>query len=218
MPQPPPPPTGSAPPSGAWGSPSRPPAFGERPAWVGQPPSWQVEPPARRRWIVPLVIGLAAVVAVAVAVALFLVFGFLGDPVPWTLTVGPTGDLAEVTLPVGACADVDPYEARRLDDAVVVSCDAPHQLEVVARDELVAPTDVLRRRSPNHDAVIDTVERWCLNRFELYVDVHWFHSDYDYLALIPDEQRWGAGEREVICLAVPYESDDLVGSVRGSGR
>lgn len=161
---------------------------------------------------------MAAVVAVAVAVALFLGFGLLGDPPPWTLTVGPTGDLAEVTLPVGACADVDPHGAGRLDDAVAVPCDARHQLEVVAREELEAPTDVLRRNTPDDDAVLDTVDRWCLNRFELYVDAHWFDSAYDYLALLPDEQRWSAGEREVVCLAVPYEADHLVGSVRGTGR
>lgn len=165
-----------------------------------------------------MVIGVAAVVAVAVAVALFLGFGSLRDAPLWTLTVGPTGDLAEATLPVGACADVDPYEARRLDDAVAVSCDAPHHLEVVAREELEAPTDVLRRSSPADDAVLDTVDRWCLNRFELYVDVHWFDSGYDYLALVPDEQRWRAGEREVICLAVPFGEDHLTGSVRATGR
>lgn len=156
--------------------------------------------------------------AVAVAVALFLGFGYLSEPPAWTLTVGPTGDLAEVTLPVGACADVDPYEAPRLDDAVAVPCEARHRLEVVAREELEAPTGVLRRSSPDDDAVLDTVDRWCLDRFERYVDSHWFDSAYDYLALIPDGQRWGAGEREVVCLAVPFDADHLVGTVRGSRR
>jgi hypothetical protein len=217
MPQPPPPP-GTVPPWGPSAPPSPPSGFQPPPTWSGQPPPWHIEPPARRRWVVPVAIAVVAVSAVALAVVVFLAFGPLADPLPWTLTVGPTGDLAEVTLPVGACADVDPYEARRLDDAAAVSCEAPHQFEVVAREELEAPTEVLRRGSPGDDAVLDTVDRWCLNRFELYVDAHYYHSDFDYLPLLPDEQRWGAGEREVICLAVPFESDHLIGSVRGSGR
>lgn len=136
----------------------------------------------------------------------------------WVLTVGPTGDLKVLELTVGECASRDPFVAFQLDRAAAAPCDLAHEAEVLAREELVASSAALNAANPWDYEVLDEVEWWCMVTLERYVDVSYEESELAYVALVPDAERWDAGEREVACLAVPYDTDDLVGSVRGSGR
>lgn len=174
-------------------------------------------PPPRKRWILPVVLASVAVVLVLGGLAVVAIVRLFGGD-GYVRTVGPQGDLTEVTLAVGECADVDLFEVTRLDEAAVVPCAGRHLLEVAAREPLVGPTGVLAARSPREEAVLDVSERLCLARFESYVDAAWVDSDFDVVTLLPDEGRWAAGEREVICVVVPWWEDELVGSVRGSQR
>ncbi|WP_052664147.1 septum formation family protein [Nitriliruptor alkaliphilus] len=174
-------------------------------------------PPPRKRWVLPVVLGSVALVLVLGGLAVVAIVALFsgGD---YVRTVGPQGDLTEVTLAVGDCADVDPFEVTRLDEATVVPCTGRHLLEVAAREPLVGPTGVLQARSPLDGPVLDVSERFCIAQFEAYVDVAYMDSDLDVLTLLPDEGRWAAGEREVICLVVPWWDDDLFGPARGSQR
>lgn len=158
-----------------------------------------------------LAAGLAALV-------LYLVFAADGDRDEWVLTLGPEGDLTAFTLPVGACASGDLTGGAPVEVAAVVPCSGPHDLEVAARHDLVAAAAVLARPSPLDDDVLDAADRGCMTAFEVYVDAPYFSSDLDYRTVVPDQRRWAAGEREVICLVVPWMEDRLVGAAEGSGR
>jgi membrane protease YdiL (CAAX protease family) len=139
---------------------------------------------------------------------------FLGSTA--LLTVGPAGDLPSIELEVGACARVDLEAGQAVDEESEVDCDEPHDVEVASRDELPG--------GPFDDVTFDdrevarVADEACRESFEAYVGADWLDSDHDYLPVLPDPDRWEDGERELVCLVVPWADDELTEPARGSGR
>jgi hypothetical protein len=123
-------------------------------------------------------------------------------------------DIPTVDLPVGACASARWWEGEPLDATTQVDCDDGHNVEVMSRETLTQPW-----LAGPHDADVQSFTTTvCDARFEAYVGTPWeLSADHDHAVLLPDEQRWAAGDRELICLVTPYLGGDLVGTARDRG-
>lgn len=160
---------------------------------------------------------LSAVTAHVVVNAVYVTVGLVvGISAVWT--VGPAGDVPAVDLPVGACADARWWEGEPVDASTQVDCDVPHRVEVAAREPLELPRTFPDDAGPHDRHVGELADAVCLERFDTYVGAAWEHSELDVVALLPDEDRWAAGDRDLICLVIPFSEPDLIGSARGSGR
>jgi membrane protease YdiL (CAAX protease family) len=156
---------------------------------------------------------IAGVVAHLVVNGVYTVLGLLtGGAV--LLTVGPTGDLPAVDLEVGACATAAWWDGEAVDAASEVPCTDPHDLEAAARLEL--PGGPWEDVAHDDQGVADVADERCLDEFERYVGIDWADSTLDVVAVVPDQERWAAGERELVCLVVPWEADQLEEPAQGS--
>lgn len=112
-------------------------------------------------------------------------------------------------LQVGDClADED--LARLVEDVEPVSCDEPHNYEVYAAVELEDGD------FPGNE-VLEEESQICETEFEAFIGVPYLESEIFALPLIPTEESWQIGDREIVCLA--YEPDlETEGSLAGVGR
>jgi membrane protease YdiL (CAAX protease family) len=156
---------------------------------------------------------IAGVVAHLVVNGVYTVLGLLMGGAA-LLTVGPTGDLPVVDLEVGACATAAWWDGEAIDAEREVPCTDPHDLEVAARLEL--PGGPWEDAAHDDGLVADVADERCLDEFERYVGIDWVDSVLDVVALLPDETRWAAGDRELVCLVVPWEADRLEEPAEGS--
>lgn len=129
------------------------------------------------------------------------------------LSVGPGGDVPAVELPPGACARTDVFEGGAITQAEQVSCDLPHDVEVAYRGPVQGSSS-----EASYDVVADAADSTCIDVFADYVGIAWEDSDLDVLALLPTDARWAAGERELVCLLVPWLDDELTRPAQGSRR
>jgi membrane protease YdiL (CAAX protease family) len=158
---------------------------------------------------------IAGVVAHLVVNGVYTVFGLLAGGAV-LLTVGPTGDLPAVDLEVGACATAAWWDGEAVDAASEVPCTDPHDLEVAARLEL--PGGPWKDVAHDDQGVADVADERCLDEFERYVGIDWADPTLDVVAVVPDQERWAAGDRELVRLVVPWEADRLEGPAEGSRR
>ena len=125
------------------------------------------------------------------------------------LACGP-GDGDVVAREVGRCVD-DPGERTGIEEVEVVACDEPHDFEVFALVDLAEGT------YPGEGEVADQARDACTDRFAAYVGIEAPVSTLATAFLVPNEDGWEGGDREVVCLV--YEPDQrLEGSMRGAQR
>ncbi|MFA9432809.1 hypothetical protein [Egicoccus sp. AB-alg2] len=188
------------------------------PHWQAPPPSggaaWQPPGPSRHRW--PLALVLVAGMIVLLVAATFAarpllegaLEGFEGfaEYGEWVVPVGPDSDLTGLDVEVGTCATTDDLWWPTVISPV--DCERRHDLEVY----LVTNLDVAPGLSVP-DAALDV----CEPAFSAFVGAAYSRSEYDYVAFVPDDARFAAGERAVVCAVRPWEGD-LVGTVAGTRR
>lgn len=122
---------------------------------------------------------------------------------------GP-GEGAVSALRVGQCLH-QPGASNAIEEVEVVPCDDPHDFEVFARVEL--PDGPY----PGDDGVSDAAQPACTGRFAAYVGVEPSDSVLATGFLVPSEEGWDGGDREVVCLL--YAPDErLQGSMRATQR
>jgi len=122
---------------------------------------------------------------------------------------GP-GEGAVTDLRAGQCLD-RPETATAIEEVEVVPCDDPHDLEVFALVEL--PDGPY----PGDSGRSQVAQEACADRFAAYVGVEPSASARSTGFLVPTEQGWDEGDREVVCLL--YDPDErLTGSMRASQR
>jgi membrane protease YdiL (CAAX protease family) len=158
---------------------------------------------------------LAAVTAHVVVNAVYTVLGLLAGGTLY-LTVGPEGDLPSIDLDAGACAQLDWDDPGPLDAANEVACDEPHDVEVAWVGPL--PGGPFTDLAVDDGEVEEAADETCFDAFEDHVDRDWETSAFDYLVVLPDAGRWAAGDRELVCLVVPWEDDEFTEPAGGSGR
>ncbi len=125
------------------------------------------------------------------------------------LGCGP-GEGDVFSLEVGQCLE-DPGDRAGIDQVEVVPCDAPHDFEVFAL------VDLPDGPYPGEDQVVERARDACTGRFAAYVGVEEATSALASAFLVPDEDGWEDGDRQVVCLL--YEPDQrLDSSMRGAQR
>lgn len=114
----------------------------------------------------------------------------------------------------GDCFD-DPEPGRQLGQLDVTPCDQPHDNEVFATVDHPAPADM---PFPGHDGVVAYAEQACPAPFAAYVGIAYAQSRFSLFPIVPSQESWVKGDRQIICALYDNEAGKLTGSVRGTAR
>lgn len=113
---------------------------------------------------------------------------------------------------VGQCVTFDvptTTEETEVGNLPVVSCGEEHEGEVFFVKEI---------EGDDYPATVgDDAAGVCLEEFEGYVGKVYEESTLDVTYLYPSSQTWTIGDRDIVCLVVPFESPLPLESVKGSG-
>ena len=119
-------------------------------------------------------------------------------------------------LGVGDCFNSDAgLDEVEVLDVAVVPCSDGHTYEVFA---LALHDADAGAAYPPEDDLTQFAEDECLGEFEGYVGIELSESDFDVHYLYPTPGSWRDGDREVVCVLVDLQDDDLNDSARDSGR
>lgn len=129
-----------------------------------------------------------------------------------TTTEAVGGTQSVFDLSVGECY-VDIPQADIIETVEAISCDEPHGIEIYHVFDLDLPAF-------DSAAVSDAAQTGCYDAFEGYMGISYEESWYGFDGLLPTDQSWAAGDREVVCFVAPYDPDitESVGSAQGQGR
>jgi Septum formation len=119
--------------------------------------------------------------------------------------VSTTKDIAETE--VGDCLNDKGGEFTA--DVVVISCTSPHAREVFAAGKLDPGTY-------NKDYVISRAEKYCKDKFKLYVGISYDDSKLDVKYIYPLASSWNLGDRSVTCLVNDPAHSKTSASAKGS--
>ena len=147
-----------------------------------------------------IILGVIALVAVAVGVLAVVTHGFRPKTV---VTYRPA---AVYGLRPGQCIDSG-SDALKF---TVLSCARPHDAEVFAAFTLPAAA------WPGASAVRVDAGNGCASRFDSYIDPQLAAAGLTQAYVYPNRAAWQAGERKVVC-EVSAVDGRLTGSVRASG-
>lgn len=112
------------------------------------------------------------------------------------------------SLEVGQCIDSE-ADSGQVGSVPVVECSQPHEGEIYALPQ--APDG----EYPGEAALQQTAQDRCIgSAYTDYVGLPYEQSEFEVTFLLPTEQSWGGGDREIACIVQNEES----GSVRGSNR
>jgi hypothetical protein len=147
-----------------------------------------------------IILGVIALVAVAVGVLAVVTHGFRPKTV---VTYRPA---AVYGLRPGQCIDSG-SDALKF---TVLSCARPHDAEVFAAFTLPATA------WPGASAVRVDAGNGCASRFDSYIDPRLAAASLTQAYVYPNRAAWQAGERKVVC-EVSAVNGRLTGSVRANG-
>ena len=164
--------------------------------WDAEESSRDVRPLA----VAGIILGVIALVAVAVGVLAVVTHGFRPKTV---VTYRPA---AVYGLRPGQCIDSG-SDALKF---TVLSCARPHDAEVFAAFTLPATA------WPGASAVRVDAGNGCASRFDSYIDPQLAAASLTQAYVYPNRAAWQAGERKVVC-EVSAVDGRLTGSVRASG-
>jgi hypothetical protein len=119
-------------------------------------------------------------------------------------------------VPIGSCFDEhrDPTTGRL--GAVVVSCDRPHQLEMIGMEALPDGPEALY---PGARAVDEQAYAICRRLFESHVGFDYDRSEFVFWSYTPDRVDWPDGRRLIECaIGNADRSIQPPGSVRNARR
>jgi len=128
------------------------------------------------------------------------------------LLAGCSADQRVTSLEVGDCFD-DSAEILAGEDVSrvpSVPCTEPHDNEVFHVSDYSGSTY-------SFEGIADFADIVCYSAFEPYVGRSYETSAIDFTWLIPTEESWTLGDREVVCIAFHMNYEKLQRSVRGSG-
>lgn len=114
------------------------------------------------------------------------------------------------SLGVGDCFD-DPDSFGEVSSVPVRDCSEPHD------NEVYATFDVTASDFPGESAVQEMADEGCVDRFQAYVGVDFFSSSLLISTLVPTDQSWDTGDREILCFLFNQDFSKLNGSVKGLG-
>ena len=83
--------------------------------------------------------------------------------------------------------------------------------------EVYSVTTLKNDTMPSRDEMDELVHNTCYETFEAYVGTSPEETTLDYTAMSPTKQTWAKGDREIVCIAVRTDDEQLTASVRNSG-
>jgi predicted small lipoprotein YifL len=135
-------------------------------------------------------------------------------PVGAPPSAGPTSAAAAedptsvFSLEVGQCIDSE-ADSGQVGSVPVVDCSEPHEGEIYALPQ--APDGEF----PGEEAMQQTAQDQCVgSAYTDYVGLPYQQSEFEVTFLLPTEESWSNGDREIGCIVQNEEP----GSVRGSNR
>ena len=140
-----------------------------------------------------LTLGTAAVVSLSVSACSSLLFG---NRTQATNLEGGQCILVPINSQVNSVATTD--------------CTEEHTGEVYS----ISPVD--GEYLPSRDELEELVDDACYSTFEAYVGSSPEDTSLDYTAMSPTADTWAKGDRTIVCIAVPTETDTLSRSVKDS--
>lgn len=140
-----------------------------------------------------LTLGTAAVVSLSVSACSSLLFG---------------NRTQATNLEVGQCILV-PINSQ-VNSVATTDCTEEHTGEVYS----ISPID--GESLPSRDELEELVDDACYSTFEAYVGSSPEDTSLDYTAMSPTADTWAKGDRTIVCIAVPTETDTLSRSVKDS--
>jgi hypothetical protein len=118
---------------------------------------------------------------------------------------------SSTTLSTGDCFDDNEEFEYEAPSIVTVACASPHDNEIYAVGRFNASA------WPGDFEVEDPADTFCLEQFAEFIGLAWEDSDYDYISIVPTEESWGAGDRDLYCFVYDLDLDKVTGSLRGIG-
>lgn len=122
------------------------------------------------------------------------------------------GNLASTELRLGDCFDLKDPSADLIDEVDGKPCEETHEYEVFFLGEMADG------EFPGDSAFETYVVDECAPAFGEFVGTPYAESELDFLYLVPSEESWAEGDREVVCAVFHPQIDELMGSLRGSKR
>jgi hypothetical protein len=125
-----------------------------------------------------------------------------------TITEG--GDVDVFTLSVGDCFSTEATD--EVSNVGGVPCTDPHDSEVFALINYDADSSA---EWPGQEAIDAFSDEGCVAEFEGFIGIPYSESRYYISYLQPTEGSWANGDREVVCLVVGEDGEQITGSLRG---
>ena len=122
------------------------------------------------------------------------------------------GDLTAADLRVGDCFDLKDPAANEINDVTAIPCSKEHEFELFFVGSL--PEGAY----PTEEAFEAYVSTNCFPAFGTFVGKSYDDSDLDIYWLIPTDDAWRAGDREVQCSAFHPRVHRLTNSLKGSNQ
>jgi hypothetical protein len=120
------------------------------------------------------------------------------------------GDLQASDLRVGDCFDLKDASADEIEDVRAVPCSQAHEFE------LFYDGTMPDGEYPTEAAFESFVGAACGSAFEAYVGTTFDDSALDAYWLVPTDDSWRSGDRQVQCAAYDPENPRSTGSVKGT--
>lgn len=115
-------------------------------------------------------------------------------------------------LEVGDCFGETDADGGRISDVPMVDCSEPHDREVFHT------FTVADGEFPGEDALMAQAEDLCIPVFEEYVGTAYGTSRLGIQPIMPTQDSWDDGDREVVCALYDLQGVQLEGSMQGSGE
>lgn len=93
-----------------------------------------------------------------------------------------------------------------------VACAAPHDNEIIGTFDHPS-SDAF----PGQAALESYAASVCIPAFQAYVGVDFAQSSLDMIPVLPTNETWGKGDRQVACVVVTRDGSQLTNSVKDSG-
>lgn len=130
--------------------------------------------------------------------------------------MGACSLLPKQTAEVGECINVDTSSAV-VDELKGFECSKEHDGEVYLKDKVDFGGDY------DETKIDEAAREMCLTGFNDYVGIDYYSSTLDIYYMVPLEDGWKSGDREVLCSVYTpnYDTGDIVrttGSLKGAKK
>ena len=112
---------------------------------------------------------------------------------------------------VGDCFDDDAFASSEISEIPGLPCSEPHDNEVYATFDIAGEW-------PGDERVEELAYEGCFERFAGAIGKSYEDSVIDFTTIFPTQGSWKQrDDREVVCVGFHMESEELTGSIIGSG-